>query len=116
MKKNNCCKCKINCRKCGEQFESEGASALCPNCKRRNHTKAYLWMAIIISYLGFVVGIILGNALKITIGEFSAYREEIFNYGAMIYCWCATLVFDFFIFAVYSICYRLDLLIDKKEN
>lgn len=108
---------KIKCSKCGEKFESTGTSSLCPNCRRRSHTKAYLWIAITILILGFIGGIILGDTFKITTTTYTYLdNEEEFNSALMLYSWIGTLLFDLFIFAIYSICYRLDLLIDKKVN
>ena len=34
----------------------------------------------------------------------------------MLYIWIGTALFDIFVFGINSICYRLDLLIDKKEK
>lgn len=114
---------KIKCSKCGEKFESTGTSSLCSNCRRRSHTKAYLYIAIVILILGFIGGIVLGDAFKIreltyesSISVKYNEYEETFNSALMLYSWVGTLLFDLFVFAVHSICYRLDLIIDKKAN
>ena len=108
---------KIKCSKCNEKFESNGMSGLCPNCRRRSHSRTYLWFAIIILILGFIGGIVLGNTFKITTTTYTYLdNEEVFNSALMIYSWIGTLLFDLFVFAVHSICYRLDLIIDKNVN
>jgi hypothetical protein len=99
---------KIKCSRCGEKFESTGESSFCVNCRRKRHTKAYLYAALIILIIGFIGGIVLGNT-------FLDYYEE-FNFLLMLYVWIGTLLSDLFVFAIHSICYRLDLIIDKKEN
>lgn len=111
---------KMNCSKCGCEFESNGTSSLCANCRRRRNTNLYLVIAIIILILGFIGGIVLGDTYKsidlssIT-SDYDDYKES-FNTALMIYSWTATVLFDLFIFAIHSICYRLDLLIDNKNK
>lgn len=113
---------KIKCSKCNKKFESNGMSSLCPNCRRKSRTKAYLYIAIAILVLGFIGGIVLGDAFKIreltyesSISVKYNEYEETFNSALMLYSWIGTLLFDLFVFAVHSICYRLDLLIDKNR-
>lgn len=111
---------KIKCNKCGEKFENNGISSLCVNCRRISHTKSYFYIAIIILILGFIGGIILGGTFKMSTlsygSSISKYEyNETFNSELMIYSWIGTLLFDLFVFAIHSICYRLDLIIDKKE-
>lgn len=90
--------------------------------KRKNYTKAYYYIAIIIIFAGFIVGLILGEVYKVKVltyessisAKYNEY-EEYYNAGIMFYTWLATAAFDIFIFGIYSICHRLDLLIDKKN-
>ena len=104
---------KIKCAKCGDGFEDNGFSTLCVNCRRRSHTRTYFYIAIIILILGFIGGIVLGGTYTVSKSSYFSSEEE-FNGVLMLYCWVSTLLFDLFIFAIYSVCHRLDLLIDKK--
>ena len=67
-------------------------------------SKRYRNIAIIIGFLGFIAGIIVG----------ASYEE--FNAVAMGYMWGSAagtvILFSF----MYSVCYRLDLLIEKKDK
>lgn len=101
---------KIKCTKCGKTFEGTGAYDICPDCKRKNHTKSYLTVAIIILIIGTILGFVLGGVYE---KSTSLYTKE-FNSALMLYTWMVTAVLDIFIFAIHSICYRLDLIIDKK--
>ena len=78
----------------------------------KRYKKAYLYFAIIVLILGVIGGIVLGSIYKLRTGYL--FTKEEFNVGLMLYCWLATLLFDLFIFAIYSVCHRLDLLIDKR--
>ena len=83
--------------------------------ERTKNTKKYKIIAITILILGFVIGINAGNTYKICSDYTLSYcTEEVFNGDLMLYCWIGTILFDLFIFGIHSICYRLDLLIDKK--
>ena len=106
------------CSKCGKKFENYYSLDLCEDCRRKKKTEIYLVIAIIILILGFIGGIVLGNQYKVLEKQhvFGSYYEmkEAFNVGLMIYCWIGTMLFDIFVFGIYSICHRLDLLIEKK--
>lgn len=104
-----------------KNLDSNLASYTCGNCKKKSYTEVYFYIAIIILVLGFIGGIVLGNVYKKTeliyessISAIYNEYESTFNEGLMIYSWTATVLFDLFVFAIYSICYRLDLIIDKK--
>lgn len=101
---------KIECNKCGRKFEANGVSSLCDNCKRHRASNSYLFYATIILFIGFIMGIVLGNNIPIM----STYEEPSFNTGLMFVCWFSFGILSIFIFGIRSICYRLDLLIDKK--
>lgn len=109
----------MKCLNCGIELEEDskfcincGTNIESVNCSRRSHTKAYLYVAITISILGFIGGICAGSVYKIQTGYL--FKKEEFNGTLMLYCWIATGLFDLFVFAIHSVCYRLDLLIDKK--
>lgn len=114
---------KIERSDCGKKIENTGTSNLCSDCQRRKNTKTYLTIAKVILVVGFFSGIILGNAYKIEVitsesaisSKYNQY-EEVFNSALMLYSWIGTFLFDLFVFAIHSICYRLDLIIDKKEK
>ena len=74
---------------------------------RPNHTDVYFCIAIIILVIGIIAGMIIGAA--------SMSDNEVSGILLMIYIWSLTGLLDIFIFAIYSICHRLDLLIDKKN-
>ena len=72
---------------------------------------------------GFIGGIILGNLFKITTLTYESsidpkYNEyeKIFNSTLMFCSWISTALLSVFIFAINSICYKLDLIIDKKTK
>lgn len=115
---------KLKCNKCGKKFDSNGTSGMCSDCRRKSHTQFYFYIALVILLLGFISGIALGDTYKITkltyessiSVKFNEY-ETSFNSDLMLYCWVGTLLFDLFVFAINSICYRLDLIIDRlKDN
>lgn len=114
---------KIECRVCENKFETNGNDNICANCRRKNRTRAYLYIAISILMLGFISGIVCGavfpvqklvyeSSISISYNEY----ENSFNGLLMLYIWIGTALFDIFVFGINSICYRLDLLIDKKEK
>ena len=77
--------------------------------KERN-TRAYYYLAIAILFAGIILGMILG-----IITAENSDNGGSFSFVIMLYVWIATALFDIFVFAIYSICHRLDLLIDKKK-
>lgn len=111
----------MKCDYCNKNLGQNSSSHICDGCKRKGHTRAYFRVAIIILVLGFIGGIGLGDKYKKTeliyessiSAEYNEY-ETTFNGELMIYSWTGTALFDLFVFAIYSICYRLDLIIDKK--
>ena len=111
---------KLKCEKCGNAFTSKNEETLfCPDFKRGKCTKLYEWIAIIIMVMGFFGGIILGETYPKVVAETYKYLSDIrydesFNYAIMLYVWIGTFLFDVFIMAIHSVCYRLDLLIDQK--
>ncbi len=74
---------------------------------RPKHTNAYLYIAITIIIAGIIIGMILGSM--------SAEEDVTAGFTIMFYIWILTALFDIFVFGIYSICHRLDLLIDKKN-
>lgn len=111
---------KIECSKCGTKFESDSYSSLCGNCRRKRNTNVYKVIAIIILFLGFIGGIVLGDTnrtieLVYELSISSKYNEyeEVFNIGLMVSAWISTALLSLFIFAIYSICHRLDLIVEK---
>lgn len=77
------------------------------------NTGIYKRIAILILIFGFIGGICAGNAYAICSDYSTGCIEKEFNGDIMIYCWIGTILFDIFVFGIHSICYRLDLLIDK---
>ncbi len=95
------------CEMCGKIFKSETYERFCPKCTRLRGTNGYKIVAFIISVIGLIGGIVIGN--------FTASDYADFNYYTMLYSWGSVFLFDIFVMAIHSICYRLDLIIDKKE-
>lgn len=109
------------CSNCGIKLKQNTSSSYCDNCKRRRNTNKYKNIGIIILIVGFIGGIILGNLFKVTTLTYessigSEYNEynEIFNFILMFCTWISTALLSVFFFAINSICYRLDLIIDKN--
>ena len=109
---------KIECAKCGEKFENNGVSSICSDCKRKSTPKIYFTIATIILLIGFVLGIIIGavnKEVKLTTTEDYNYNsEEVFNDGLMATTCAYTSVICTILYSVGSICYRLNIIIDKK--
>lgn len=82
--------------------------------ERHVNTRLYKRIAIILLFLGFVGGIIVGKEYGVCSDYLSNCTEKEFNGELMLYCWGGTILFNIFVFGIHSICYRLDLLIDKK--
>lgn len=110
----------MKCNNCGKEFEPNGYSGICPDCRRRNTPKIYFRIAILIIILSFIGGIILGTVNKSVtqtyneITEEYEYEEE-FNTYLMLECWVSSLLFSIFVFGIGSVNYRLNLLIDKRK-
>lgn len=60
----------MKCKTCGNEFEPNGYSNSCPDCRRRKTPKFYFIIGWSIIILGFIAGIIAG----------STYREVTINY------------------------------------
>lgn len=100
----------MECKYCDKKLENNSQINICKDCKRISNTQNYLIVAFVILFLGLVAGVVFGNLFSTT-----EYGEEVFNVYVMLFVWISTISFDIFIFAIHSICYRLDLLIDKKN-
>ena len=87
------------CEKCGTKLKEEVVL----------NTSIYKTIAGIVFFLGIIGGVIIGDALSVK----DIFGKTEFNYGVMLYCWFGTFLIDVFIIGIYSICYRLDLLIKK---
>lgn len=110
---------KIECDRCKAKFDNNGISSLCPNCRRKRTPKIYMYAAIGVILLGLFSGIILGNVYKIEkVDEDSILdtTEEIFNTNLLIISLSSGVFASIPLFGLSSINYRLNLLIDKKEN
>lgn len=110
---------KIECAKCGKKFDNNGVSSICSECKCKRTPKVYFALATTILLIGFVLGIILGAVnkdVKLTTTEDYSYdSEEVFNAGLMATTWAYTSVICTILYSVGSICYRLNIIIDKKQ-
>lgn len=105
------------CETCHTKIKEEDGK-LCANCKRKNGTKRYYTIGILVIIGGFLGGIILGATYKTVaevVGEYDEY-EKIFNVALMLETWIASILFSVWIFGFGSICHRLDLLIDKNKS
>ena len=88
--------------------------------RRRKTPQIWFKIGIVIIIIGFISGILLGAISKTTINNFNTITEkydytEVFNTALMIYIWIGSLLSSTFFFAVGSILYRLNLIIDGKE-
>lgn len=116
---------KEKCKNCGVEVKTSSGllNTLCDKCSRRKSTNTYLLIGFIILIIGFFVGIFMGNSNKIEkLTHVSSYNpkyneyEAVFNTAIMIYTWIGASLFSSFFFAISSICHRLDMIIDKKDN
>ena len=82
--------------------------------ERHINTRLYKRIAIIVLFAGFICGILLGNEYGICSDYLTSCSEKEFNSAVMIYCWSGTALLYILLMAIHSICYRLDLIIDKK--
>lgn len=109
---------KIECTKCGKKIENNGVSSICSDCKRKRTPKVYFALATTILLVGFILGIILGAVNKdtklTTTDDYSYDSEEVFNSGLMATTWVYTAIICTIFYSVGSVCYRLNILIDKK--
>lgn len=75
-------------------------------------SRTYKVFSIVFAVLGFIAGIIIGNQL-------SAYdyweEEEVFNYAAMLYTWCATFVSFVLFWALAKHLENQETIIDKLD-
>lgn len=105
------------CNKCNVKL-SDDSSDVCPDCKRKGRTKVYFYTGIILLIVGFVGGIIVGVTNK-TIVEPNSILDDpkkVFNVMLMFECWATASLLSTIPFGLNSICYRLDLLIDKAKE
>ena len=83
----------------------------------------YKTLAIITAISGFFWGIIAGNVYKKKVvtwtssvsPEYNMYEEE-FNTDALGVAWGSTVASVITLSFMYSVCYRLNLLIEKKDK
>ena len=88
---------------------------------RLTHTKYWKIIGIIILIIAFIIGIYLGATYQVKeltyessiSPEYNDYEER-FNTLLMLYVWISGSVSYIFFQAINSICYRLDILIDRK--
>lgn len=111
----------MDCKECGKEFEPNGYSSICPDCRRRRTPKIYFRIALLIIALSFIGGIILGNTNKEIIRNYNDITEEYeyeeeFNANLMLECWVGSLLFSILVCGIGSVNYRLNLIIDKKRK
>lgn len=87
--------------------------------RRRKTPKIWFGIGITIIIIGFIGGVILGFSGS-TQSTWNTVTEEydyntVFNITLMIYTWIGCLISSTFFFAVGSILYRLNLIIDGKK-
>lgn len=88
----------------------------------KSGSKRYRNLAIILAFLGFIFGVVFGATNpKIKISEPSDYDakyeyDEEFNAELMGNFWGITAGAVITLSFMYSVCYRLDLLVEKKDK
>ena len=82
----------------------------------KSYIKVYVVIAILILLVGFIMGIALGNAFPNEIEDGYGGLTSTFNYSLMLEVWGSSLIISVFVFAIYSICSRLDVLIKENPN
>lgn len=102
----------MQCVKCGLYFDSEDGTNICKNCRRKFGTNIYSTFAVLLLVFGIILGIYLGN--KFPNIDINNGIVNSFNTSLMLMCWFFSTIISIFLFAIRSICYRLDLLIDQK--
>ena len=113
----------FECPICHDIYETDEVENeedfVCKSCRRKARTKIYLYIAILILLIGFIVGIICGSVFA-TCNDVSLYsisstcKDSSFNVLLMFVIWFSCGILSVFVFAVYSICTRLNVLIDKE--
>ena len=103
------------CSECNKKIEYDGLSSLCDDCRRKSNTKKYSYIGIIILIIGFIEGIVMGNIGKTTV-IVDSETKEYFNTTLMFFFWNISLFISLILFGLSSICYRLDLIVDKKST
>ena len=108
------------CPKCNKSLEKDDDWGICKNCVRKRNTNNYKKIATFILITGFIGGIILGAFFKTQTVKYDSVLDsydynETFNYLLMSCSWAYSFLLSLSIYAVHSICYRLDLIIDKKN-
>lgn len=94
------------CTVCEKSFEGKEDTTRCPSCRRKHGTNNYYAFGILVIIIGVVAGIILG----------SSSSENADPTLTMVYCIVGSIVFSVFIFAIHSICHRLDAIADSLES
>ena len=114
----------FECSKCHNIYETDEVEKeeqfICKSCKRKTSTNIYLYIAFLILIIGFIVGIVCGKTFA-TCNDTSSYfsssttcKDSNFNTILMFAVWICSGIQSVFVFAVYSICNRLNILIDKE--
>ena len=84
------------------------------------YCKIYKVIAIVLLILGFIGGIVLGDIYSIPLSQdgelswknlYSSEPTEKFNSTLMLGVWFSSFILSIFIFGVYSICNRLEMII-----
>lgn len=98
---------KYECPSCKKTFNETEVNMLnyCSKCARKKSTKNYKKSSIVILLLGFILGLIAGTS-----------NDGTYNYDIMLYVWLGSCATSFFMLIIHSICYSLDLIIDKDTN
>lgn len=107
---------KISCNRCGQKFESNGASSLCYDCRRKRTPSIYFGIAVAIVIIGFIGGIIMGATNKAITYDDDFNSTESFNTNLMIDYWENSIIVAIIICGIGSINYRLNLIIDNKQE
>lgn len=111
------------CFSCKEVFKYDDLdnSMRCSSCaitelkkERKTHNcETIFWIILII---GIICGLIVLFACGSTKMDSDGNYYEVLGWSLAVYCWVGTFLFDLFIMAIYSICKRLDLIIDKLKD
>lgn len=112
------------CKSCKEKEEQNKTEQCLDNLEkeqRHERTKLYKIIGKVVMIFMVIVGLVLGSeyqkkviTYKSSVDSIYDRYEEQFNTELMFMCWSAGGSFYIFFQIVNSICYRLDLLIDKE--
>ena len=75
----------------------------------KSHLELFVLAAVLILIVGFIAGISFGNTIPRMIGE--EYDYSSFNTLLMFEIWGSSVLISIFVFGIYSIAKRLDVLI-----